>query len=155
MARARKGRWNRQDFRRHLEQYLEPIDVAQPDLIHCNVTGKFLYTKSIKCAHIVPYAFQSVELDYLFGTEDSALCNVRNGLFMPKGFEQAWDDGKVTIVPCSSLDISPIEWKVVVLDETLLSKIFLESADGFWRYRVSMTSSVLGNLRLTFTQGYR
>ncbi|KAL8853639.1 MAG: hypothetical protein Q9221_001450 [Calogaya cf. arnoldii] len=135
MGRKRPERWDRGTFKEKLEKYLEPVDSEQPDRLHCNVTGAFFLRSYVKCAHIVPYAFQSVELDYLFGTDDSALTNVRNGLWMSRGLEGAWGNGKITIIPSSSLDQTPIEWKVVVLDESILGKTFAEdSAHGLWKY---------------------
>ncbi|KAL8944997.1 MAG: hypothetical protein Q9211_000430 [Gyalolechia sp. 1 TL-2023] len=122
-----KKKWSRATFREKLAEYLGSTDDEHPDGLFCNAMGDFAPKALMKAAHIVPYSFQSRELDYLFGTEDSALETERNGLYLIRTVEEQFNNLRITIVPDSSLDVYPIEWKFVVLDETLLPKTYFTS----------------------------
>ncbi|KAL8731089.1 MAG: hypothetical protein Q9166_003617 [cf. Caloplaca sp. 2 TL-2023] len=135
-SKNKRGKWDRKVFKTELEKYLQPTDPNDPGMQWCNVVGDWVLKDYIKAAHIVPYAFQSKELDYLFGTEDSALASERNGIFLVRGLEAAFDNGAITVVPDGSLDSNPIEWKVVVLDDSILNQVFFESSKGKFRYHM-------------------
>ncbi|KAL8931480.1 MAG: hypothetical protein Q9216_007188 [Gyalolechia sp. 2 TL-2023] len=121
-AKKAPKRRSRSDFKDNLTVYLTPTDSQHPDELFCNAMGEFVPQMYMKTTPIIPFTFQSRELDYLFGTETSALESERNGLFLVRTVAQQFDNLKITIVPDSSLDIYPIEWKFVVLDPTLLDK---------------------------------
>lgn len=88
----------------------------------CNVLGIWLRDFDAKCAHIVPLSFDTIQLPYLFGTEQAALESPRNGLILHKAIEEAFDYEEIAIVPHGSIDVTPTEWKVIVLQTSLLDK---------------------------------
>ena len=73
----------------------------------------------VKCAHITPFSFDSKELYYMFGTDDAALQDPRNGLMLNRVIEGAFDNGWIAIVPNGSVDQTPTEWKLVVLKDSI------------------------------------
>lgn len=101
----------------HLEsEKPRPAEKEYPPELFCQVLG-YLPAASVKCAHIVPFSFASRELEYLFGAGDSALWSNRNGLMLNKVIEGAFDNGWVAIIPDGSVESTPTEWKIVLLDD--------------------------------------
>ena len=82
----------------------------------------------VKCAHIVPFCFDSKELSYLFGTDDAALGSSRNGLFLNKIIKAGWDNGWIAIVPDGSVEATPTEWKLVLLNESIRNNMVYRSS---------------------------
>ncbi|KAL8994703.1 MAG: hypothetical protein Q9169_005406 [Polycauliona sp. 2 TL-2023] len=116
----------RKKFKAKVATYLNSLDQdSDYKGYFCNVLGQYIYTDSpgIRCAHIVPFSFDSKQLPYMFGTEEAALRSPRNGLMLFQPIEEAFDNGEIAIVPHGSIDQKPTEWKVVVLQTTLLNKV--------------------------------
>ena len=117
---AKKKPMSRKSFRKAVIAHLEserprPDGAEYPRELFCQVLG-YLPEASIKCAHIVPFSFASRELEYLFGVGDSALWSNRNGMMLNKVIEGAFDNGWVAIIPDGSVDSTPTEWKIVLLN---------------------------------------
>ncbi|KAL9598482.1 MAG: hypothetical protein Q9219_004455 [cf. Caloplaca sp. 3 TL-2023] len=109
----------RKKFRKVVAEYLGAIrdeDKTLAPETFCNVLG-FQANETVKCAHIVPFCFQSKELSYLFGIDDAALHSPRNGLFLNHIIENGFDNGWIAIVPDGSVEKTPTEWKVILLNE--------------------------------------
>ena len=98
---------------------IEPLVVRN----WCCVLGAWFDVKVVTCVHIVPISFESKELDYLFGTRDAALHTARNRLYMYHTIETAFDNGFIAIVPDGSVDVTPTEWKIVLLNEDVRNNI--------------------------------
>jgi hypothetical protein len=122
-ANARKLKyrnWSRKDFRAKVSEYLGVSRQEAPTAASeawCVALGRWLPHGMVKCAHIVPFAFDTKELSYMFGVEDAALKSEKNGLFLNKVIEAGFDSGWIAIVPHESVEKSPTEWKIVLLNE--------------------------------------
>lgn len=113
----------RKQFRDVVAEYLDSIksyDPTAPREVFCNVLG-YQAKDMVKCAHIIPFCFDSIELSYTFGTDDSALRDPRNGLFLNRVIEGGFDNGWIAIIPNGSVDTTPTEWKLVVLKDSILN----------------------------------
>ena len=124
----------RKKFRKVVAEYLGTVfsllripDAPWRELSWCTVTGRWLESKSIKCAHIVPFGFDTTETAYMFGVKSNALKNPRNRLFMYKPIEKGFDRGWIAIVPHDSVEKTPIEWKVVVLNDKISADVVFPS----------------------------
>ncbi|KAL8818730.1 MAG: hypothetical protein Q9223_002702 [Gallowayella weberi] len=125
----------RNKFRKVVADYLDAREKSPEGAlqqISCNVLG-YMDIKLIKCAHIVPFCFASTELSYMFGAADSALQSPRNGLFFHHVIEKGFDNGWIAIVPDGSVEKTPTEWKIVLLNDAVRNDIV---------YRVGKTSIV-------------
>lgn len=77
----------------------------------------------------------------MFGVEDAALRSPRNGLFLNKVVEKGFDNGWIAIVPDGSIEATPTEWKIVVLNEDIRANTvytLLEPERGVIRWNVSL-----------------
>ena len=129
-----KTTWSRDTFKTRVAEFLDSRGHQEHEgELFCNILGEWIPKKYVKCAHIVNYSFEGREIDYLFGSENNALKSERNGLYLVAAFEENFDGGNVTIVPDGSLDEQPIEWKAVILNESLLDKTLY----GQIKWRVS------------------
>ncbi len=111
----------RPKFRAAVAEYLDSVkanDRTAPEEVFCNVLG-YQVKEMVKCAHIIPFCFDSKELCYTFGTDDAALQDPRNGLFLNRVIEGAFDDGWIAIIPNGSVDQTPTEWKLVILKDSI------------------------------------
>ena len=111
----------RDKFKKLCSEYLDArkqICSVAPIQIWCHVLG-WLPLDMVKCAHIVPFCFDCKELSYMFGTDDAALSSCRNGLFLNKFIERGWDNGWAAIIPDGSVETTPTEWKLVLLNESI------------------------------------
>ncbi len=95
--------------------------VAQPER-WCPVLGVWLPKGHVKYTQIVPFTLQSNELSCMFGVRDAALNTARNGLPMKTNIEEAYDNGWVVILPDGSVQATPTQWKLVVINEDLFGK---------------------------------
>ena len=112
----------RKEFRKKVTEYLDTFRQETPtssDEAWCLALGQWLPSSMVKCAHIVPFSFESKELSYLFGVEDSALTSAKNGLFFNRVVEAGFDNGWIVIVPDGSVDSTPTEWKIILLNEKI------------------------------------
>ena len=86
---------------------------------------------SIKCAHIVPYSWDNKEMAHMFGSNESPLTSERNGLSLQTKIEEAFDNCWIVIVPMNSVEASPIEWKIVLLNTAVRDKSFFTDMFNF------------------------
>ncbi len=87
----------------------------------------------------------------MFGTEKAALESPRNGLVLASKIEEDFDNGWIAIVPDGSVSSTPTAWKVVVLNDAVLSNtvytdITNSTSRQLWRWRVSFSLSYLFNM---------
>jgi hypothetical protein len=124
-------------FNKGVVQYLgAERDLDADTQRFCSVLGMWI-TKSItKCAHIVPKSFETKNLAYIFGANDAALASVRNGIIMIRPFEEAFDNGWVTIVPDGSVEATPTQWKAVLLNDAVKRNTVYTSEEKVWRFEV-------------------
>jgi len=101
----------------------------------CSILGKWINKSLTTCAHIVPKSFDSRELGYIFGAGDAALSSVRNGIVMYRTIETAFDNGWITIVPDGSVESTPTEWKLVLMNDTVKNGTAFTEMDsrGFFK----------------------
>lgn len=116
---------DQQQFRSLLIQAYSPSELAEHEsLLWCPASRMWHENVLIKAAHLVPYALGEVNVSYFFGLphEDGyeAIWSYRNGLLLHYRIKEALDAGRVVIVPAE--DSSSEEFKIVVLDDELLSK---------------------------------
>ena len=95
----------------------------------------------MRCAHLVPRSFKSKELDYLFGIGDAALESERNAIFLAKAIENGFDSGYVVFVPDGTIDSIPIQWKCILLDDSVRDIVIFnqyagETLIGEWKWGV-------------------
>ena len=95
----------------------------------CHVLG-WQVNSMVKCAHIVPFCFESKQLSYMFGADDAALHSPRNGLFLNKVIEAAWDNGWLAIIPDGSVEATPTEWKLILLNEEVRKNTVFTAMSG-------------------------
>ncbi|KAL8682944.1 MAG: hypothetical protein Q9186_001023 [Xanthomendoza sp. 1 TL-2023] len=111
----------RNKFPKLVDDYLgasEKFDPSVDPRTFCHILG-YKASEVIRCAHIVPFWFDSKELSYMFGADDSALHSRRNGLFLHRVIEKGFNNGWIAIVPDGSVEKTPTEWKVVLLKESV------------------------------------
>lgn len=125
-------------FNNAVAQYLGAEEVTGTDTKRfCSILGIWITKAYTKCAHIVPKSFETKNLAYIFGANDAALASVRNGIIMNSKFEEAFDNGWVTIVPDGSVEATPTQWKVVLLnDRVKRDTVFTEDSGKLWRFEV-------------------
>jgi hypothetical protein len=125
-------------FNNAIVRYLGAETVVEHDQKRfCSILVIWIDKAYTKCAHIVPKSFETKNLAYIFATNDAALACVRNGIIMNRKFEEAFDNGWVTIVPYGSVDTTPREWKVVLLNDTVKQyTVFTEDGGKLWRFEV-------------------
>ncbi|KAL8911032.1 MAG: hypothetical protein Q9171_003736 [Xanthocarpia ochracea] len=124
----------RQKFRKAVIHYLNS---QRPDSsetqVFCIIIGKWIGCYDMRCAHIVPISLDVEQLPYMFGTEDAAPEESENGLMLYRPIEEAFDNGEIAIVPDGSIDATPTEWKVALLQTSLHNKNLLqESAHTYY-----------------------
>ncbi|KAF6227153.1 hypothetical protein HO133_008595 [Letharia lupina] len=136
-------RLDRKQFRDSVNEYLG-TKTENPDTedsrIWCNVLGYWLGSGSVKCAHIVPYSWNTKDTAHMFGSDEAPLTSRRNGLSLQKKIEEGFDNCWITIVPVDSVESSPTEWKVILLNTAERDKPFFEDMSketdrGLWRWR--------------------
>lgn len=103
----------------------------------CVVLGEWIPKSNTKCAHIIPKSLDSKNLAYLFGTDDAALESERNGLILQRSIEKAFDNGWIVIVPDGSVETTPTEWKMIVLNDQIANDTVYTKPNKFWRWKVS------------------
>jgi hypothetical protein len=117
---------NRQAFPKVVHQYLGTHDKADadPELKWCNIMGLWLHGSDVKCAHIVPYSWSNKDLAHMFGSDEPPLTSRRNGLSLQKKLEEAFDNCWIAIVPDGSIEPTPTQWKVVLLNPVIKKNTF-------------------------------
>lgn len=137
-------RLDRMSFQDSVHAYLEtrsknvtdPDDAAQ----WCNVIGNWLPSNSVKCAHIIPFSWNTKDMAHLFGSDEPPLTSRRNGLSLQKKIEEGFDNCWVTIVPDGSVESTPTEWKLILLNSDVKDDMFFTDVLGLtdrriWRWR--------------------
>ena len=113
---------------------------TEPSFTWCNVLGSWLPVDSVKCAPIVPLSFNTKDMAHMFGSDEPPLTSRRNGLSLTKKIEMAFDNCWIAIVPVESVDPTPTEWKVVLLNTAEKDSTFFTDPLNFtdrkiWRWR--------------------
>ncbi|KAK3359512.1 hypothetical protein B0T25DRAFT_418189, partial [Lasiosphaeria hispida] len=96
--------------------------------VFCCITGGFIQAKDVVAAHIVPYNIGENNAVYLFGEtthKDGHTMCPQNGLPMMRHWENAFDNGEITIIPGET----PGEWKVALLDPAI-DDVILQQVHG-------------------------
>jgi hypothetical protein len=110
----------------------------------CSAMGVWMPKQYTKCAHLVPKSFETKHLAYMFGTDDAALANVRNGLIMNTIVEGGFDNGWITTVPYGSVEATPTEWQIILLKDSINNDtIYGEPGGRIWRWKVTYKSNTL------------
>ena len=128
----KKRALDRNKFRKICQDYLAAGQGEGPieeESTFCHVLGWQAWSL-VKCAHIVPFCFNSTELSYMFGADDAALHSCRNGLFLNRVIEKGWDNGWVAIVPDETVDRTPTEWKIILLNESVRNDMVHKNKEG-------------------------
>lgn len=92
-------------------------------LYFCNVLGLELGQFEVECARIVPSSWNTKEFAYMFGA-DGSFASKRNGLSLQHRIGEAFDNCWLTIVPIETVQATPTEWKVVLLNESVRNNTF-------------------------------
>ena len=135
-------RLERKQFAEIVHKYLgtENREPDGPAFKFCNVLGIWM-TELIKCAHIIPFSFDTKELGHMFGSDEAPLTSRRNCLSLQTKIEEAFDDCWITIVPLDSVASTPTEWKVVILNPAIKDNVFYRQTTApftkatEWRWR--------------------
>ncbi|KAL8903424.1 MAG: hypothetical protein Q9171_007408 [Xanthocarpia ochracea] len=136
-------RLDRKAFATLVNEYLETTsktDTGAGTPKYCNVLGFWLPSDSIKCAHIIPFSWNTKDMAHIFGSDESPLTSKRNGLSLQTKIEQAFDDCWVTVVPSTTVETTPTKWKLVVLNAAIMDNIFFTdyfsiTSQRFWRWK--------------------
>ena len=135
-------RLDRSKFSQVVNTYLDTKTVVESEAVYkwCNVLGYWFPSEQIRCAHIVPFSWNTKDLAYMFGSEEAPLTSPRNGLSLYAKIEEGFDNCWIVIVPIDSVASVPIEWKIVLLNQAIRDNIcysdFLKITDRpHWRWR--------------------
>lgn len=106
----------------------------------CNVLGFWLTKDLVKCAHIVPYSWDTKHMAHMFGSDEPPLQSRRNGLSLQNKIEEAFDNCWIVIVPADSVETTPTKWKLVLLNTSIKDKDFytdthLLTSRPSWKWR--------------------
>ena len=121
----RKNRPGQDSFRRQLITYYGCQGGQGGDKIWCPVLQKWLSKKECTAAHIIPYSFPPHIFKTMLFPEDETTMTEdpsepcmepSNGLYLYNPIENAFDDGKLVIVPRED-GRGQIDFKVHLLDE--------------------------------------
>jgi hypothetical protein len=117
---------DRKSFSNLVHEYLGTKDKGEADPVceWCNIMGFWLHGSEVKCAHIVPYSWGYKDLAHMFGSDEPPLTSRRNGLSLQRKLEEAFDNCWIAIVPDGSIEPTPTEWKVVLLNPAIKQNIF-------------------------------
>ena len=140
-------RLERTPFQNMINEYLGTKFINETGNVRrwCNILARWLPKDEVKCAHIIPFSWNTKDMAYMFGGDEPPLTSKRNGLSLQTKIEQAFDDCWITIVPVDSVESNPTEWKVVLLNTSQANKTFFRdmefnSSGGgtgqeYWRWR--------------------
>lgn len=104
------------------------------------IHGDYISRQECKAAHIFPLTLGQNVMSYIFGSDaDGEINTAKNGLFLPKRIESAFDSHQITIVPLGPDNLQ--QWKLFVIDRT-----------GLWNAKVlgAMRFSDIHNMELKF-----
>lgn len=109
----------------------------------CSVLACWLPRDEVKCAHIIPFSWNTKDMAYMFGGDEPPLTSKRNGLSLQTKIEQAFDDCWVTIVPVDSVECTPTRWKILLLNTSQANKTFFcdmsrgaaDTGQEYWRWQ--------------------
>ena len=135
-------RLDRPKFQKLVFRYLRTRKVTKAGNVRkfCNVLGHLLQTGDVRCAHIIPFSWNNKAMGHMFGSLEPPLTSRRNGLGLQTKIEKAFDKCWLAIVPSGSIDATPTEWKVVLLnphvrDEVFFVDVFKITGRRSWRYK--------------------
>ena len=132
-----KHRFRQDVFRQELDVYYGSNSYSGMDT-WCPVMGESFQRKEITAAHIVPYSFGEENAERVFTNDrdfafspGNILMSKYNGLFLYKPIEQALDEGRLVIVPCSYG--TKKSFKCYILDENLRTHSFGDQGRYLWK----------------------
>ena len=113
--------WRRAQFQNAVGNHLGCIWTYPYDqqFLFCNILGSWFFSEHM-CVPIVPFFFDNSSLAYALGVEDTGLKSAFNGLCLLETIGAAFSDCSVIIVPNISVATTPIQWKLIVLNEAIL-----------------------------------
>lgn len=119
-----RNKHDQEQFRALLTQAYSPSTLAPAeDALWCPFSRAWVMSEAMTAAHIVSYAVGEVNASYIFGLPQAqgyeAIWSYKNGLLLQTQIENAFDAAQIVIVP---IEDSSDEFKLVVLDESLLAK---------------------------------
>lgn len=136
------ARLDRKGFHKKVDKYLGTRKITDDGIESkwCNILGFWLPSDYTKCAHIVPYSWDSKHLAHMFGGDEAPLQSQRNGLSLQKKLEEGFDNSWFTIVPLNTIDKNPVDWKVVLLNNSVKDHTFFTDSlnitgQHIWRWR--------------------
>jgi hypothetical protein len=91
-------------------------------LVWCPSFGEWVVRESRIAAHLFPLSLGQSTMTYIFGPDSKGEINsAKNGLFLPKRMEDAFDDHQLVIVPAENAPPSQVrEWRYLVVERNLL-----------------------------------
>ncbi|KAL8644093.1 MAG: hypothetical protein Q9226_007938 [Calogaya cf. arnoldii] len=125
----KQPRLDRRAFAAKVMDYLSCLmevrtETSKDNMKWCNIMGYWLGPSSVKCAHIIPFSWDTKELAYLFGSDEPPLTSPRNGLSMQAKLEEAFDNCRIVIVPDGTVESVPTKWRVRVLNPAIMNNTF-------------------------------
>lgn len=131
---------------KHYDAVREPEIHGKMTTMFCAITGRWHACFWVEVASIVPQAFTSHNLGYVFGEGMEPMNNARNSLVLHADLEFHFNSGTICIVPDGPLDAKPIEWKVVVT-----AMMFMNTK----LFSIGLRLGEIHNKRLTFVNENR
>lgn len=133
---------DRNRFSKIVNEYLETNEEFEVGntIGWCNVLGHWLSGCYEKCAHIVPFSWNTKEIAHTFGSDEPPLTSRRNGLRLHTKIKEAFDNCWITIVPAAAIQSTPTEWKVILLNPAISDDIFFTdffnlTGQKLWKWR--------------------
>ena len=141
LSSLKSPRLDRKRFQQTVDGYLgTKKGDSGSEVKFCNVLGFWLAPNHVKCAHIVPFSWNTKEMAHMFGSDKPSLISRRNGLSLQSKIEEAFDNCWILIVPIDPFQTIPTEWKIVLLnsaekDNTFFTDILNVTDRRLWRWR--------------------
>ena len=138
-------------FKEKVGYYLGAFSNDENELVQskwCAVQGEWFQGSLVVCAHVVPRSFYRRETDYLFGSDEHPSRSRRNGLFLLKTIETAWDNGMIAIVPDGPVDENPIKYKVIQINPGVSNRLVHQQSN--FKERICIKVCTLQYMRTSF-----
>ena len=135
-------RLDRKHFQNIVNEYLDTkvVSATGDEKKWCHVLGYWLTPNSVKCAHIIPASWNVNGVAHMFGSDEPPLTSRKNGLSLQNKIAEAFDNCWIVVVPVGSVESTPTEWKIVLLNTAIKDNTFftdmLKATDRkLWRWR--------------------
>lgn len=100
----------------------------------CPITHHWWDKENMKVAHLVPHLIGEEGAGLIFGEPGKGrgvIWNIRNGLWIQKRVEKAFDAAQITIIPCANDRGQGKQFEVFVLDDSILDDRLVQSTITF------------------------